>query len=57
MNVTEDREFPTDLVDLRDVPLAEVRPLSDNLMNDALLRILPEGSAHQVTVAAFNSSI
>jgi FXSXX-COOH protein len=50
-------EVATDLADLRQVPLAELRAQGDRAISDAVQRILPEESAHQVPVAAFNSSI
>jgi FXSXX-COOH protein len=49
-------EYPSDLVDLRRVPLADVPTLSDGAMNNALRRLVP-AVAGPVPVAAFNSSI
>jgi len=58
MIATEDKrsEYPSDLADLRRVPLADLPALSDSL-NIALRRLEPSPLAGPVPVAAFNSSI
>ncbi|HLQ55412.1 MAG TPA: FxSxx-COOH cyclophane-containing RiPP peptide [Streptosporangiaceae bacterium] len=55
MIATDDKrsEYPSDLADLRLVPLADVSALSE----DVLRRVVPAALAGQVPVAAFNSSI
>ena len=52
-------EYPLDLADLRQVPLADVPTLSDHVLDNALRRLVPapQALAAQVPVAAFNSSI
>jgi FXSXX-COOH protein len=59
MNAAEDRGsvLASELADLRRVPLADVRTESKSAMDNAVRRVLREQSAHQVPVAAFNSSI
>jgi FXSXX-COOH protein len=59
MNAAEDRgsEFASELADLRGVPLADIRTESKSAIDHAVRRVLREQSAHQVPVAAFNSSI
>jgi len=42
--------------DLRQVPLEDLAA-EPRAVDDALLRVLPDQSAHRVPVAAFNSSI
>lgn len=49
-------EYPSDLADLRRIPLADLPALSDDL-DKALRRIVSTPLAGQVPVAAFNSSI
>jgi FXSXX-COOH protein len=50
-------EYPSDLADLRRVPLADVPALSDDVLNVALRRLVPAPLAGQVPAGAFNSSI
>jgi FXSXX-COOH protein len=59
MIATDDKrsEYPSDLADLRQVPLADVPALSENVLDSALRRLIPAPLAGQVPVAAFNSSI
>lgn len=45
---------PTDLIDLRDLPLSRVGSLAEAGL---LKRVLPEPSGKRVAVAAFQSSI
>jgi FXSXX-COOH protein len=45
------------LVDLRDVPLAQVPTLSPVALEEALVRVLPESPVAPVPVAAFQSAI
>jgi FXSXX-COOH protein len=45
------------LVDVRDVPLAEIPALSARTIDEALVRVLPESPVASVPVAAFNSAI
>jgi FXSXX-COOH protein len=45
------------LVDLRDVPLAQVPTLSLVALEEALVRVLPESPVAPVPVAAFQSAI
>lgn len=52
MDTTKD--IPTDLVDLRDLPLSRLGSLADAGL---LARVLPEPSGKRVAVAAFQSSI
>jgi FXSXX-COOH protein len=49
--------FPSAMVDLRDVPLAEMSALGSDILGGAIGRVLPEPSASPVPVAAFQSSI
>jgi FXSXX-COOH protein len=49
--------YPSELVDLRQIPLADVPTLNDGVLNNALRRLVPAPLAGQVPVAAFNSSI
>lgn len=51
------RAVPSSLVDLRDVPLAEIPVLGAGLLSEAIERVLPESPAPPVPVAAFNSAI
>ena len=57
MIATDDKrsEIPSDLVDLRRVALADVPTLSDEVLDNALRRLVAAPLA--VPVAAFNSSI
>jgi FXSXX-COOH protein len=57
MIATDDKrsEIPSDLVDLRRVALADVPTLSDDVLDNALRRLVAAPLA--VPVAAFNSSI
>jgi FXSXX-COOH protein len=59
MIATDDKrsEYPTDLADLRRVPLADVPALTDDMLNLAMRRFVAAPLAGQVPVAAFNSSI
>jgi FXSXX-COOH protein len=50
-------EYPSDLADLRRIPLADVPTLSEDVLNIALRRLVPAPLARQVPVAAFTSSI
>jgi FXSXX-COOH protein len=45
------------LVDLRQIPLAEVPALGGVTLSDALGRVFPESPVGQVPVAAFQSAI
>jgi FXSXX-COOH protein len=45
------------LVDLRDIPLAEMSALSSGLLDEAIDRVLPESPVPPVPVAAFQSTI
>lgn len=45
------------LVDLRDMPLAEMPALSAEIVDEAIKRILPETPTAPVPVAAFQSAI
>ncbi len=49
-------EYPSNLSDLRQVPLAEIPALRADL-GDVLHRVVPAAQPGQVPVAAFNSSI
>lgn len=55
MIATEDKQsdYPSDLADLRRVPLADVPALIDGVLG----RLVPDSTADQVPVAAFNSAI
>lgn len=59
MNAADDRgtEFASHLADVRRVPLADLHTNSHGAVSTAVHRVLREQSAHQVPVAAFNSSI
>jgi FXSXX-COOH protein len=59
MIATEDKrsEYPSDLADLRRVPLADLPALSNDVLDNALRRLVPAPLAGQVPVAAFTSSI
>ena len=60
MTVTDElrRAVPSELTDLRDVPLADVPAVGSAALNDVLGRLFPEtAAAPPVPVAAFNSSI
>jgi FXSXX-COOH protein len=59
MIATDDKRsvYPSDLADLRRVPLADVSALTDDVLDIALRRLVPAPLAGQVPVAAFNSSI
>jgi FXSXX-COOH protein len=48
---------PSSLVDLRNVPLAEMPVLGTGLLGEAIERVLPESPTPPVPVAAFNSAI
>lgn len=50
-------EYPSELADLRQVPLADVQTLSDDVLDSALRRVVPNSLADQLPVAAFNSAI
>lgn len=50
-------EYPSDLADLRRVPLADVPALSNDVLGSALRRLVPASLGRQVPVAAFTSSI
>jgi FXSXX-COOH protein len=50
-------EYPSDLADLRRVPLADVPALSEDVLDIALRRLVAAPLAGQVPVAAFTSSI
>jgi FXSXX-COOH protein len=47
----------SDLIDLRDVPLADVPDLDAGTLDEVLVRLFPEPAAPPVPVAAFNSAI
>jgi FXSXX-COOH protein len=59
MIATEDKrsEYPSDLADLRRVPLADVPALSSDVLGSALRRLVPAPLGRPVPVAAFTSSI
>ena len=59
MIATEDKrsDYPTDLADLRRIPLADVSALSSDMLGSALRRLVPAPLGRQVPVAAFTSSI
>ena len=59
MIATDDKrsEYPSDLADLRRVPLADVSALTDDMLNIAMRRFVPAPLAGRVPVAAFSSSI
>lgn len=48
---------PSKLVDLRDVPLAEMPTLSTVTLDEALGRVIPDSQVAPVPVAAFSSAI
>jgi FXSXX-COOH protein len=48
---------PSAIVDLRDIPLAEMQALGSDVLGRAIGRVLPAPSAAPVPVAAFQSSI
>ena len=48
---------PSSIVDLRDVPLAEMSALGLDVLGSAIGRSLPGGSANLAPMAAFQSSI
>jgi FXSXX-COOH protein len=54
---TKELEYPSDVTDLRRVPLADVPMLSQEMLDSALRRLVPGSSSEQVPVAAFNSAI
>jgi FXSXX-COOH protein len=45
------------LVDLRNIPLAEVPALNASLLGQAIGRVVPDSSENPVPVAAFQSAI
>lgn len=59
MIATDDKrsEYPSDLADLRRVPLADVSALTADVLNIAMRRFVPATLAGQVPAGAFNSSI
>jgi FXSXX-COOH protein len=58
MKSTDDATAVTStLLDVREVPLAELPTLGKASLDSALQRILPESSATAVPVAAFSSAI
>lgn len=59
MTATDEKrsEYPSDLADLRRVPLADMPALSEGVLDRALRRFVPDSPAVQVPVATFNSSI
>jgi FXSXX-COOH protein len=59
MTVTDElrRAVPSELADLREVPLADVPDLDADTLESVLGRLLPEPAATPVPVAAFNSAI
>jgi FXSXX-COOH protein len=54
---TKQSEYPTDVADLRRVPLAEVPLLSVETLDSTLGRLVRHSPAEPVRVAAFNSAI
>jgi FXSXX-COOH protein len=56
-NDSKRSEYPSDVADLRWIPLADVSALSDDTLDNALRRLVPALLAGQVPVASFNSSI
>ena len=56
MTITNEMQSSV-LVDLRQIPLAEMPALGDVTLSDALGRVLPESAVGQVPVAAFQSAI
>jgi hypothetical protein len=59
MIATDDKrsDYPSDLADLRGVPLADVPALTGDMLNIAMRRFVPAPLAGQVPAGAFNSSI
>jgi len=58
MDATEQaRTIVSDLADLDQVPLADLRVMTDEVWEDSLRRIVPDTSGQRVSVAAFSSSI
>ena len=59
MIATEDKrsEYPSDLADLRRVPLADVPALTGDMLNAQLRRFVSAPLAGQLPVAAFQLSI
>jgi FXSXX-COOH protein len=49
--------LPSALVDLRNIPLAEVPALNASLLGQAIGRVVPDPSENPVPVAAFQSAI
>jgi len=49
--------LPSAIIDLRDVPLAEMQALGSDVLGRAIGRVLPGSSAPSAPVAAFQSSI
>jgi FXSXX-COOH protein len=49
--------FPSAIIDLRDVPLAEMQALGSDVLGRAIGRVLSDSAAPPVPVAAFQSSI
>lgn len=49
--------YPTDVADLRRIPLAEVPQLSARTIDSALSRLVSRSPSEHVPVAAFNSAI
>ncbi len=45
------------LVDLHEIPLAEMPALSSRVLDEAIKRVLPNSSVAPVPVAAFQSAI
>ena len=49
--------LPSALVDLRNMPLAEMAALNASLLGQAIERVVPDPSENPVPVAAFQSAI
>ena len=56
-SLDETRGAASGLADLSQVPLADIRVMSDDALSQALWRIVADESTRRVAVAAFNSSI
>jgi FXSXX-COOH protein len=52
-----DQEIASELSDHGDVPLADLRVMSDPALSSAVRRIVPDTAGQSVPVATFNSAI
>lgn len=55
--MNESDEFVTDLVDLTDVPLADLRSINHPILREALERVVGEAKDPVDVVAGFQSAI